>query len=307
MSKTHSNGSNGSVDPRSKHFWTTKDMPPQDGKVVIVTGASSGMGWYCAQALAEHGAHVIIAARSLDRRLESEERLKPCTWTCHLSGVFLVPHDHTEEGFETTVGINYFGHFLLTHLLMDKLKESAPGSRVVSMASLFELLGNVNWSDLEGKKARESGIFEYSTSKVEIIMMIREMNKRLKDSGVECFASQPGLVQTQLNMRKLDHSKLTSNLLDISTRIYGQRADRASLCLQRPASDPTVTGYGGSYFSPPWLWILALNFDHAGMREPGNSLARDEAAWARLYNQTLLIVNHKLQEKGLGSIEPITA
>lgn len=43
------------------------------------------------------------------------------------------------------------------------------------------------------------------------------------------------------------------------------------------------------------------------MREPGNSLARDEAAWARLYNQTLLIVNHKLQEKGLGSIEPITA
>lgn len=48
------------------------------------------------------------------------------------------------------------------------------------MASLFELLGNVNWSDLEGKKARESGIFEYSTSKVEIIMMVREMNKRLK-------------------------------------------------------------------------------------------------------------------------------
>ncbi len=64
----------------------------------------------------------------------------------------------------------------------------------------------------------------------------------LQGSGVECFASQPGLVQTQLNMRKLDHSKLTSNLLDISTRIYGQRADRASLCLQRPASDPTVTG-----------------------------------------------------------------
>ena len=48
------------------------------------------------------------------------------------------------------------------------------------MASLFELLGNVNWSDLEGKKARESGIFEYSTSKVEIIMMVREMNKRLQ-------------------------------------------------------------------------------------------------------------------------------
>lgn len=67
MSSSRSVGSNGSVDPRSKHFWTTRDMPPQDGKVVIVTGASSGMGWYCAQALAEHGAHVIIAARSLER------------------------------------------------------------------------------------------------------------------------------------------------------------------------------------------------------------------------------------------------
>ena len=64
-------------------------------------------------------------------------------------------------------------------------------------------------------------------------------------------------------------------------------------------------GYGGAYFSPPWLWLLAINLDHAGMREPGNSLARDEAAWARLYNQTLLIVNSKLAEKGLGSIEAV--
>lgn len=64
-------------------------------------------------------------------------------------------------------------------------------------------------------------------------------------------------------------------------------------------------GYGGSYFSPPWLWILAINLDHAGMREPGNSLARDEAAWARLYNQTMLIVNHKLNEIGLPSIESV--
>ena len=59
---------------------------------------------------------------------------------------------------------------------------------------------------------------------------------------MEVFASQPGLVQTQLNMRKLDHGKLTANLVDLATRVYGQRADKASLCLQRPASDPTVDG-----------------------------------------------------------------
>ena len=54
-------------DPRQKHFWTTNDMPELDGKVFIVTGASSGMGYYCAKSLAERGAHVIIAARNLDR------------------------------------------------------------------------------------------------------------------------------------------------------------------------------------------------------------------------------------------------
>jgi len=64
----------------------------------------------------------------------------------------------------------------------------------------------------------------------------------VQGSGVEFFASQPGLVQTQLNMRKLDHSKLSANLIDISTRLGGQRAETASLCLQRPATDPTVAG-----------------------------------------------------------------
>jgi NADPH:quinone reductase-like Zn-dependent oxidoreductase len=63
-------------DPRSKHFWTTKDMPDQDGKVVIVTGASSGMGFYCAKALAERGAHVIIAARTSDRCQKAANMIK---------------------------------------------------------------------------------------------------------------------------------------------------------------------------------------------------------------------------------------
>ena len=66
-------------------------------------------------------------------------------------------------------------------------------------------------------------------------------------------------------------------------------------------------GYGGSYFSPPWLWLLALNFDHAAMREPGNSYAKDEAAWDRLYTKTLDIVNNGLIERGLPTIEAASA
>ncbi|KAK9839194.1 hypothetical protein WJX81_000665 [Elliptochloris bilobata] len=315
-------------------------MPDQSGKTVIVTGGASGMGWYCAKALAEHGAHVMIASRSLDRTQKAAQMImdgKPSgkVEAMHLdltsfqsitdfakafkakklplhtlvnnAGVFLVPHDFTQEGFETTVGTNYFGHFLLTHLLLDTIKETATGSaptRIVSMASLFELLGFVNWGDLEGYNARESGIFEYATSKVEVIMMVRELNKRLKGSNVDVFVAQPGLVQTELNGRKLDHRKLSAVSVDLAAKLIGQKADRASFCLQRPSSDPSVTGYGGSYFSPPWLWLAAINLDHAGMREPGNSLARDEPAMARLYDKTIEIVNKKLAEKNLGKIEP---
>jgi len=61
-------------------------------------------------------------------------------------------------------------------------------------------------------------------------------------TDVEVFISQPGLVQTPLNGRKLDHSKLIAISVDIATKIYGQSAERASLCLQRPATDPNVTG-----------------------------------------------------------------
>jgi NAD(P)-dependent dehydrogenase (short-subunit alcohol dehydrogenase family) len=64
------------TDPRSKHFWESKDMPAQDGKVFIVTGSSSGMGFYCAEALAQRGAHVIIAARSLERCEKAAQMIK---------------------------------------------------------------------------------------------------------------------------------------------------------------------------------------------------------------------------------------
>ena len=68
----------------------------------------------------------------------------------------------------------------------------------------------------------------------------------------------------------------------------------------------SFAGYGGSYFSPPWIGPLAINLDHAGMREPQNGLARNERAHRELYDQTLRIVNNKLVERGLPKIEAAT-
>ena len=67
----------------------------------------------------------------------------------------------------------------------------------------------------------------------------------------------------------------------------------------------SLAGYGGSYFTPPFIGPLALNFDTAGMREPSNGLARDEVAWVHLYNQTLQLVNDKLKDQGLPLISKV--
>ena len=88
--------------------------------------------------------------------------------------------------------------------------------------------------------------------------------------------------------------------------LYWIHFHKATICTSLLLEEEEfAAGYGGSYFSPPWLWLLALQIDNAGMREPGNSLAQDQVAWVQLYRQTLQIVNQKLEEKGLDLIKSI--
>lgn len=66
-----------------------------------------------------------------------------------------------------------------------------------------------------------------------------------------------------------------------------------------------AAGRGGSYFSPPWIGLMAIHVDHGGLREPSNSLARDEQAWSKLYLRTIDIVNTKLAAQRLPEIQPL--
>ncbi|KAK9815820.1 hypothetical protein WJX72_010208 [[Myrmecia] bisecta] len=224
------------------------------------------------------------------------------------AGTFLPPYDFTEDGFEVTVGTNYFGTFYLTHLLMDKLKQTAP-SRIVFQASLFEHLGHIDWKDLECKRSQESGVFEYATSKLEVIMLARELNKRLQGSGVECFISQPGLAHTPL-YRKSDHKKLSTWLVDAAQWVYGQRAPQACLSLLFAATEPSLQGKGGSYYGPPFVYLAAIHIPfvtgwNTGQREPGNVYTRDQVAWKHLYDETTNLINGKLKEKNIASPLPV--
>lgn len=108
----------------------------------------------------------------------------------------MCPYSKTADGFEMHIGVNHLGHFLLTHLLLEKLKESAP-SRVVNVSSLAHHLGRINFHNLQGQKFYSAGL-AYCHSKLANILFTQELARRLKGSGVTTYSVHPGTVKSEL-------------------------------------------------------------------------------------------------------------
>lgn len=201
-----------------------------DGKVVIITGANSGIGKVTAIDLARRGGKVYIACR--DRRrgedslseivtvsgstnvhlmqldLASQESIREFSQKFHEvetklhilinnAGVMACTKSFTKEGFEMHFGVNHLGHFLLTNLLLDLLKASAP-SRVVVVSSLFHIVGKIRKADLGGEKFY-SRWFQYASSKLANILFTRALARRLVGTGVTANSLHPGLPLTFLS------------------------------------------------------------------------------------------------------------
>lgn len=200
-----------------------------DGKVVIVTGANSGIGKETAIDLARRGGKIYIACRDMKRGedalkeikersesqnvyllqldLSSMESIRQFSKKFHEleaqlhvlinnAGVMAIPRATTKDGFEMQIGTNHMGHFLLTNLLLDLLKQSAP-SRVVVVSSLFHWYGRINREDLNSEKSYWRWI-AYGQSKLANILFTRELARRLEGSGVTANAVHPGAVRTEL-------------------------------------------------------------------------------------------------------------
>jgi len=198
------------------------------GKIVLITGANSGIGRATALDLVNRDARVILAVRNLSAGEEAKRYIRRRTNRGELivkkldlgsfnsihefvrdfkrgffaldvlinnAGVYRCPRSQTEDGFETHFGVNYLGHFLLTKLLMDELKSSAP-SRVVIVTSAhyakgtieFDRLGPVEPSD-EGEKY--DGHKMYCNSKLASLLFGIELNRRLNGSGVSVYMVSP--------------------------------------------------------------------------------------------------------------------
>ena len=200
-----------------------------DGKTVIITGGNTGIGKETAVDLAERGARVILACRDetraeaavadIKKRSGSElvlfrkldlaslasvrqfsERILREEPQIHVlinnAGVMFPPYTVTEDGYELTFAVNHLGHFLLTLLLLDRIK-SSPSSRILIISSHAHYPGSLDFSDMMWKKRYQSQ-FAYMRSKLANVMFARELAKRLVGTGVTVYAIHPGSVNTEL-------------------------------------------------------------------------------------------------------------
>eukprot|EP00891_Asterochloris_glomerata_P003412 jgi/Astpho2/3412/fgenesh1_pg.00054_%23_66_t len=275
-------------------------------------GGDSGIGREAARALAAAHGHVIVANQNREKAAAAVQRIKTETpdakvEAMHLdlasfssikefakevqdrklelhalinnAGVFLPPDDRTEEDYEITMGVNHFGPFYLTHLLLDNLKRNRP-SRIINLGSITESFGRSDWREVlrnDGGQQVRSGLGLYSCTKMFNIMLAREFARRLNGQGIDCFACHPGVADTEL-YSKTDKSKPEGVAFPVLDKVWGQSAERGAIPIIKAATDPELTGRGFAYFGPPYKGPAVIHMKNDG--EPGvtNSITADAEA-----------------------------
>jgi len=255
-----------------------QQIPPQTGKIAIVTGANSGLGYETALGLAKVGYKIVMASRNREKSEAARDKIlkkQPGALLDILlldlnslasvrefatafkakydrldllvnnAGLMMPPYQKTEDGFESQIGINHLGHFLLTGLLIDTLKQS-PDSRVVSLSSIAHRNGKIRFDDLHFSK-KYNAQTAYSQSKLACLMFAYELQRRLEKNRYDVIsvAAHPGVAMTNL-MQYLPPffvkvGKVVGPLLLQPVRMGAMPTLRAAL-------DPGVKG--GEYYGP---------------------------------------------------------
>ncbi|XP_066928479.1 retinol dehydrogenase 11-like [Clytia hemisphaerica] len=204
-----------------------------DGKIAIVTGANTGIGKETVKDFVNRGAIVILACRTVSKGEDAKKDIVADTGASpdkiHVrqldlgslksvrkfaesflaefpklnilvnnAGVMLCPYSLTEDGFEQHFGVNHLGHFALTNLLLTRIKESGPKTRIVTLSSNGHKLAYYNMQDLLWKENKYSDGYAYNQSKLCNILFTKELHKRLADTDITTYAVHPGVVNTDL-------------------------------------------------------------------------------------------------------------
>lgn len=255
------------------------------GRVYIVTGANSGSGFATTKQLAEQGAHVIGACRRVNAGKEAFADVKNIKGTVEIMELdlaslasvrrfvdaFLAKYDRldglvnnaglafgqegqkTEDGFDLQFGVNHLGHFLLTELLLDTLKASAP-SRIVNVSSVAHagmqgIYGEIDFDDLHFEKKNFNTMHAYANSKFANVLYAVNLAQRLEGAGVFAFSVHPGWIRSNLApagpVRFLQNVVLRPFAGFFGTMNWFEGAQTSLHCLL----DDDAPNHNGAYYS----------------------------------------------------------
>ncbi len=263
--------------------WTTADIPRQDGKLAIVTGANSGIGLHAARELARAGCTVIVACRSAEKASSTRQRIvqeipaamiedgvldlanlssirefaktflatrRPLDLLINNAGVMALPKRRlTADGFELQIGTNHLGHFALTGLLMPALL-AAPSARIVTVSSLAHRGGKIRLDDLQWEHDYKPWP-AYRQSKLANLLFGKELERRLLKSGTrtQSIIVHPGVSNTSLfSNGPGSGGGLMNAITPVILRFIAQSEEQGALPTLYGATAPEAQG--GHYYGP---------------------------------------------------------
>lgn len=291
--------------------WTIANIPPQAGKLAVVTGATGGLGYQTAMRLAQAGAEVVLTGRNKAKGREAVSKIRNQFPDANISfealdlanlssvagfardfatahpsldllinnaGVMALPtRQTTADGFEMQFGTNYLGHYALTAQLLPLLRR-AHQPRVVSLSSIAHRTGFIQFSDLQGERFY-SPWKAYNQSKLAMLMFALELQRRNDAAGWNLMssASHPGWARTDLFANGPGFG-LISLASQFAAPLFSQSAESGALPTLYAATSPQAEG--GGYYGPNGLYELR------GPPAPARIMpqARDKAAAAKLWD-----------------------
>ena len=245
-----------------------------NGKICMVTGANAGIGKVTARELAKMGAHVVMVCRSAERGeaakkeveqtatgqvdlmiadLSSQASIRALAATylekydrldvlINNAGVLFMERSESVDGLEMTFALNHMGYFLLTDLLLDRIKASAP-ARIVNVSSMAHSRGAINFDDLQAEQ-KFGGMDVYSSSKLANILFTTELARRLNGTGVTANSLHPGFVRSNFGD---NNGRLMKIVMPIA-KLFAINTDKGAETSIYLASSPEVEGVTGLYF-----------------------------------------------------------
>jgi NAD(P)-dependent dehydrogenase (short-subunit alcohol dehydrogenase family) len=289
--------------------WTTADIPDQTGRVAVVTGSNTGLGFETAAALADKGAHVVLAVRNLDKGKDAELLIRKRSPNADLAlqeldlsslestraaaeqlradheridllinnaGVMYTPKQTTKDGLEMQFGTNHVGHFAFTGLLLDRLLPVA-GSRVVTVSSVgHRILADIHFDDLQFERGYNR-VRAYGQAKLSNLLFTYELQRRLAAHGAPTIATaaHPGFSDTEL-MRHLPGP--VESIFRVAAPLVTQNAAGGALPQLRAATDPTVVG--GQYYGPSGIAQSQGSPVVVGSSKKSHDAERQRRLWA---------------------------